>query len=423
MLDGSFSSAQFQVGANANQTITVQIGTAAPTALGAYQYNNSSSPVSGSALASGDLTINGVNVGTSVSGSADDIVVAVNGVTSQSGVTATATSSITATNAPTGKVDLQSGDLVINGVNIGAVTGSFNTATQGASIASAINAKTASTGVSATANSVNGQITLASSTGKTIAVTSANGTAGAARLENATGLEVSASSTQAAGTLTLAGTKGTGVATMAFADVTNGDTFTVGSTIFEFQTAGTTGAIVGGHVIIGDTYTNDATLNTEVLQAVNGANIGVTATSTGGTNVTLTDNFVGVETTASHTITDGGGGAVTAITNTAGTGIAENATVILNGSTYTFVKGSSSGNNISLTQTGNNAAALALAATALRPRSMGTTGEAQRSDVFGRCGRRHGDLGPPRYPGQRDGGGHGHGGWRRPDLCGDGDGC
>src|SRR4051812_21276000 len=74
VLDGSFTSAQFQVGANANQTISVSIGNASASALGAFQYNNSSSPVIGTALASGDLTINGVNVGASTSGSADSIV-------------------------------------------------------------------------------------------------------------------------------------------------------------------------------------------------------------------------------------------------------------------------------------------------------------------------------------------------------------
>jgi flagellin len=365
VLDGSFSAAQFQVGANANQTISVSIGSAATSALGAYQFNNTSSPVSGTALASGDLTINGVNVGTSTSGSADDIVTAINGVTSQTAVTATATSSITASNSPTGRVNLQSGDLVINGVNIGAVTGSANYATQGSSIASAINAKTASTGVAATANAVTGAITLSSTVGKTIAITSTNGTAGASRVENATGLEVSASTATATATLTLAGTKGNSVATAAFANVTNGDTFTVGTTTFEFQSGGTTGAVVGSNIIIGDTYTDDASLNTEILQAVNGANIGVTATSTGGTNVTFTDNFVGVETTASHTLTDGGGGAITAVTNTAGSGITEGATVVADGLTYTFIKGATAGNSISLTQTGNNAAALASAATAL----------------------------------------------------------
>ena len=372
VLDGSFSAAQFQVGANANQTITVSIGSAQTTALGAYQYNNTSSAVSGTALTSGDLTINGVNVGTSNSGSADDIVTSINSVTNQTAVTATATSSITGSNVPTGRVNLQSGDLVINGVNIGAVTGSYNLATQGTTIANAINAKTAATGVTATANSVNGQITLSSSTGKTISVTSNNSTAGAARIENATGLEVSASTVQANSTLAIAGTKGVSTADFAFTDYSQGDTFTVGGTTYTLDATQTTGASDGsGGFYIGDGFTNDATLNAEVLDALNGttnaasAAAGVTASTAGGTNITVTSDFLGIEAVASNTITDGGGGALTNVSNGVGTGIAENATLIVDGTTYTFISGASSGNSISLTQAGSNAAAQILVATAL----------------------------------------------------------
>ena len=372
LLDGTFTNSQFQVGANANQTINVTIGGATTAQLGAYQYNNSTSAVSGTALASGDLTINGVNVGASTSGSADDIVNSINSVTNQTGVTASATSSIVASNAPTGKVSLQSGDLVINGTNIGAITGAFDVATQGTSIANAINLKTAATGVTATANATTGALTLSSSTGKTIAITSSNGTAGAARVENATGLELSASTQVATETLAIGGTKGNAVATFAFADVTTGDTFTVGSTQYTFDATKTTGTADGsGGFYVGGSFTDDATLNAQVLDAINGTTTpgsaapGVIATTTGGTNVTITDKFLGVETTASHTLTDGGGGAVTAITNNAGTGIAEGATAIINGTTYTFTKAASSGNNISLTQTGNDAAAAILVATDL----------------------------------------------------------
>ena len=97
ILDGSFLTAQFQVGANANQTISASIGNGQTSALGAYQYNNSSSAVNGAtALTSGDLTVNGVNVGASTSGSADTMVTAINSVTGQTGVTASATTSTAA---------------------------------------------------------------------------------------------------------------------------------------------------------------------------------------------------------------------------------------------------------------------------------------------------------------------------------------
>ena len=395
VLDGSFTAAQFQVGANANQTISVNIGDASTTALGAFQFTNSASPVTGTALSSGDLTINGVNVGTSTDGSADSIVSAINAVSNQTNVDATATSSIVATNAPTGKTSLTSGDLVINGVNIGAVAGQYDLAAQGAGIATAINNVTATTGVTATANSVTGALTLSSSVGETIAITSNNSTGGAANVENATGLELSGSTAFGSNSIALTGTKGTSVATFAFANVTNGDTFTVGTganlKTYEFQTGGVTGALSGSNYIIGDGYSNDSELNAEVLDALNGTTTagsaanGVVATTTGGTNVTLTNDALGVETLASSVIVDDGGGAVTAVTNTAGTGIAEDSTIVLDGTTYTFITGATSGNSISLTQTGADAAALDLIGTALGG-AINTNHTANTTDIVATFG-------------------------------------
>src|SRR3954470_24034755 len=81
ILDGTFSSAQFQVGANANQTINATISSAQTSSLGSYQVTSGGTAVNGTALASGDLTINGTNVGISNSGSAEDIAAAINNST------------------------------------------------------------------------------------------------------------------------------------------------------------------------------------------------------------------------------------------------------------------------------------------------------------------------------------------------------
>jgi len=359
VLDGSFTGAQFQVGANANQTISVTIGNASTDALGAFQFTNTASPVSGTALSSGDLTINGVNVGTSTDGSADAIVSAINAVSNQTNVDATATSSITATNAPTGRQSLVSGDLVINGVNIGAVAGQYDLAAQGASIATAINNVTATTGVSATANSVSGAITLSSSVGETIAITTSNGDAGGSAIENATGLEVTTNGNTAVNNLALAGTKSVNSLTFeAQGTIQDGDQFTIGSgtsaVTFEIATATATGTDLGGGVIaVGDNFNSDATLTTELLQAINGAGIGQVATSTGDLNVTLTADAFGVEAAANSSVTaaNASGTGITGGTETvetAGTGLVENATVIVDGTTYTFIKGANSGNNVSL---------------------------------------------------------------------------
>jgi flagellin len=376
ILDGTFTAAQFQVGANANQVITASTGNAQTSAIGAYQYNNTSSAVSGTALASGDLTINGVNVGASTDGSADSLVNAINSVTNQTSVTATATSSIVASNAPTGKVSLVSGDLVINGTNIGAVTGNYNLATQGAAIATAINLKTATTGVTASANTTTGALTLSSSTGETIAITTNNTTAGAARVENATGLELSASATFATSTQTLAATKGNSTATFLFANYTANDEVTIGDKTYVLDAASVTGTLLAANrYAVGDGFTDNATLNAELLDVINGtttagsAVTGVVGTTTGAAagQITVTADALGIETAASTTITDTAGGAVTVITNNLGTGIAQNGALVIDGTTYTFVHGTAAAATattaqISLTAVDASALATSLAA-------------------------------------------------------------
>ena len=373
VLDGSFTGAQFQVGANANQTISVTIGNASTDALGAFQFTNTASPVSGTALASGDLTINGVNVGTSTDGSADAIVSAINAVSNQTNVDATATSSITATNAPTGRQSLTSGDLVINGVNIGAVAGQYDLAAQGASIATAINNVTATTGVTATANSVSGALTLSSSVGETIAITTNNGDAGGSAIENATGLEVTTNGNTAVTNLALAGTKATNAITFeAAATISDGDTFTIGSgtaaTTFEFIDAGTTGALNGGNTVIAGYSGSDAALRTQVTAAINDATNGAVdnvAVDSGGTTVVnLTADAFGVQTVANESVStaNGVGTAVASDSVTLGTGIVEGATIIADGTTYTFIRGADSGDSISLAAASINDVATSLRA-------------------------------------------------------------
>ena len=145
IIDGNFTGAQFQVGANANQTILVNVGNAQTSNLGSYQVSDSAAGTTtavagtGAALIGGDLTLNGVDVGSSTSGSVQDIAAAINGVTSQTGVTATATSTRSSDQALLRNQGLQSGDFVINGIDIGATAGSNNLATQGANLAAAIN--------------------------------------------------------------------------------------------------------------------------------------------------------------------------------------------------------------------------------------------------------------------------------------------
>lgn len=369
ILDGSFSAAQFQVGANANQTISVTIGDASTDALGAFTFNNSQQAVSGTALTAGDLTINNVDVGSSASGSAQDIATAINSVSNETAVTATASTTFEPAGAPTAGVQLTTGDLVINGTAIGGTSLNYDVAAQGASIATQINSVSNTTGVTATSNTTTGAITLASDTGRSISLTSNNGAAGATRVENATGMNLSTTSLTniATNDVTVNGTFGDSTATLTFANVADGETFTVGSATFTFDSSGTATGGSSNAYTVGDSYTDQGTLQTEVLQAINLArtngDLDIDATAAfAGADLTVTSAVLGVETTADYVITDGGGGGFGAATTNAGTGIAEGDTLQVAGQTYTFTVGDSTGNNIDLVQATTTTLAAAIAA-------------------------------------------------------------
>ena len=99
ILDGTFSSAQFQVGANANQTISFGVQGATTNSLGAYQAT--STAVTDDAFDGAGFTINGVEIGRSADTSAAGVsadsatakATAINAKANQTGVTATAANS------------------------------------------------------------------------------------------------------------------------------------------------------------------------------------------------------------------------------------------------------------------------------------------------------------------------------------------
>ena len=340
IIDGTFNGAQFQVGANANQTILVNVGNAQTAALGSYQVGNTATAGSGAALSSGDLTLNSVDIGQSVSGSAKDIAAAINGVASQSGVTASASTSLASVNTLTRNQTLQAGDLVINDVDIGAVSGSNNLSTQGANIAAAINGFSNQTGVTAVSNQATGQLTLSSTTGRTINIT-AGSDAGYSRLENATGLEVSASTEQAQSTQTFANAVA-GVSTLTFdADVgdnNDGALFTLQGVIYELDSGGAaTGDILGnGNTAVafttGDTA---ATIAAAAKTAVDANVTGVTTAVVGGALEVTSDTATGSTDRTDFTSTNLLG-AVIDNSATAADGVSVGDTLNVGGVTYEF---------------------------------------------------------------------------------------
>jgi flagellin len=201
LLDGTFKDADFQVGA-ANDTsdrIRISIGNAKASALGVVgaTTGNSSAALTGAvtsaSLAAGDLAIQGFAISASsddgvsyanASSSAISKANAINASSSLTGVTA-AVGSTTYTNgtaiadaAATGAVS--AGDLLINGVDIGALSAATNGAGRANQLVAAINAKASQTGVSAAiATGETAKLTLTAADGRNITTTVKTAAAGA----------------------------------------------------------------------------------------------------------------------------------------------------------------------------------------------------------------------------------------------------
>ena len=159
LIDGSFNSQSFQVGANVGETISI----------------------------SNLVNAQSSSLGTSTSSTAN--------------VTGAASTAFTAITA---------GDLTVNGVSVGAVAAGGNAATQGANIAAAINSVSSTTNVTATADAA-GVISLANASGNSTVVAFA----GASATTATTGLT--------AGTTAVTTATGSGFANVDISNTANAD--------------------------------------------------------------------------------------------------------------------------------------------------------------------------------------------------------
>jgi flagellin len=224
LLDGSFSGAAFQVGADVGQTIVVSaVSSARTSALGVYTGATAANVAVGATGAT-SVVIGGSGPGTgtfnlgTVTADAASIVAAINtqGIT---GLTATANANVSAAGtsaADTGTAGATD-KITINGIAIN-LTNTGNSNTNVTNAVSAINAVSAATGVSAASNGSG--LTLTSATGANIAMTFANvtgATASVAADYGLTGIAASSTGTYnlnyvaptgASGSLVLAGATG-----------------------------------------------------------------------------------------------------------------------------------------------------------------------------------------------------------------------
>ena len=169
VLDGSLSNLTFQVGANQNQTISVDGVDSRGSQLGARVSTSASIDEVGlaAAIAADDLVINGNAIDLSGDTTITDVIASINAESSSSGVQALKATSVTTASA--GEA-VTAGTVTINGVQATLVGGA------GATDAAAINALTNQTGVTATA--VGNNIQLSNNDGSDIVVVGGTGDLG-----------------------------------------------------------------------------------------------------------------------------------------------------------------------------------------------------------------------------------------------------
>jgi flagellin len=212
LLDGSFSKQAFQVGANANQTISVSVSGATTDKLGGSQAASLTATNNGVAMASGDISINGVAIGGSTSSSdhssslgkaasAISKAAAINAMSAQTGVTATADANEVGGASMTAAAT--TGALKINGVSTASIDTTLDAAASRAAVIKAINAISGQTGVVASdGGSSAGGVKLTAADGRNI-VASIGGTLTSA----STGLAGLAASNVSYGKYTLTSSK------------------------------------------------------------------------------------------------------------------------------------------------------------------------------------------------------------------------
>lgn len=185
LLNGTFTGVQFQVGANAGQTLSLSISSTEANSIGMNTLNAASGPTAlytangsaavtatGSAFTAGALAINGSNgtasVNVTANESAASIAASVNALTNQTNVQAQASTQLVvqATGGAGGSFNFTLGNdssgTAKNDVTI--------SATGTSSLISAINNNTAKTGITATQNG-SGNIVLTQSQGENISIT------------------------------------------------------------------------------------------------------------------------------------------------------------------------------------------------------------------------------------------------------------
>ncbi len=193
LLDGTFTAQKFQVGSNANETISVSVGSTQANAMGAYtgsSFDNvgvigaAANIAAGNGVTAETLAVTGslgtaTGLAVTAADAASDTAAIIAGAEGTTGVTATASTSLTMQNlgsAGTVSFTLSSGNQA--GTVGSAVAISVGVAAVGdlTSLATAINNQEPSTGISASIGATTGALVLTNASGHDIEILDFNNT-------------------------------------------------------------------------------------------------------------------------------------------------------------------------------------------------------------------------------------------------------
>jgi len=222
LLDGSFTAQQFQVGANANQTISISMQSAKATDIGNQEVSSggtgaaANAPAATNTIAAQNINVSGTvgaaTIAIAASSSAKTMAQQVNAQSANTGVTATARTASDVTVGATGQYSFTltgsntttPAQFSVNVTNTADLSG----------MADAINAKSAQTGISAVSNG--GTVTLTSETGDDITLANGAASVGAMNMQTNDYDGASGSFTPAAAVAVAAGSTDTQVGRVSF---------------------------------------------------------------------------------------------------------------------------------------------------------------------------------------------------------------
>ncbi|WP_375182788.1 flagellin hook IN motif-containing protein, partial [Marinobacter sp.] len=214
ILDGTFTAANFQVGANAGQTIGVSIDSARANQIGSFDLTTdgtattavaaAAAPGASTVVAAEDLTVTGSLGTTTVTVDAGDsaktIAERVNAATSSTGVKADATTKARIESVATGTISF---DLTGADGTATSISAQIDDASNVTALADAINSASTTTGITAELSADRSSITLTSTAGDDILIADASdGDAADSAVFNVQGLNADGTNSGAAVTLT-----------------------------------------------------------------------------------------------------------------------------------------------------------------------------------------------------------------------------